>query len=40
MTQSSDLPQPVDRQQKGGVLALAAALAVPVLVLHPAGVVG
>ena len=40
MPQSSDLPQPADKQERGSVLALAAALAVAVLVLHPAGVVG
>jgi diguanylate cyclase (GGDEF)-like protein len=40
MPQSPDLPQPTDRQDRGGVLALAAALAVAVLVMHPGGVIG
>jgi diguanylate cyclase (GGDEF)-like protein len=40
MPQSSGLPQPTDRQDRGGVLALAAALAVTVLVMHPGGVIG
>jgi diguanylate cyclase (GGDEF)-like protein len=37
---SSSLPRSTERRSTGGVLALAAALAVGVLVLHPDGIIG
>jgi diguanylate cyclase (GGDEF)-like protein len=37
---SAALPRPIERRSSSGVLALAAALAVSVLVMHPDGVIG